>query len=84
MNEDERELAYNCYGYRGEFPTWSATFEVRYNASVLFADQITNLFNVAGFGVGIGEWRPQKNCSFGRFHVEVDAESTGVVEELAS
>jgi hypothetical protein len=56
----------------------------RSNASVLSADQITNLFNVAGFGVGIGEWRPQKNGSFGRLHVEVEAEATGVVDELAS
>lgn len=56
--------------YRGEFKNWKTTFTLKYNASVLSAEQIVNLFNVAGFGVGIGEWRPQKNGSFGRFHVE--------------
>lgn len=55
--------------FRAMFPTWSSQFDVKYNASVFSAEQIFNLFNVAGFGVGIGEWRPQRNGSFGRFHV---------------
>jgi hypothetical protein len=59
--------------YRGMFPKWRTTFTLKYNASVLSAEQIVNLFNAAGFGVGIGEWRPQKNGSFGRFHVANEA-----------
>jgi hypothetical protein len=55
--------------YRAEFKKWSTTFTIKYNSSVISAEQIVNLFNIAGFGVGIGEWRPQKNGSFGRFHV---------------
>jgi len=56
--------------YRGEFKDWKIVFTLKYNASVLSSEQIVNLFNLAGFGVGVGEWRPQKNGSFGRFHVE--------------
>lgn len=56
--------------YRCEFKEWSAVVKIRYNASVLSEAQIRNLFNVAGFGVGIGEWRPEKDGSFGMFHVE--------------
>ena len=55
--------------YRGEFKKWSADVTIRYNASVLSADQIVNLFNIAGFAIGIGEWRPQTNGSYGMFHV---------------
>lgn len=55
--------------YRGEFTSWSADLEIRYNADLLSLEQIINLFNIAGFAVGIGEWRPQKNGSFGMFHV---------------
>lgn len=55
--------------YRGEFKTWRSTFVIRYNANVLSLDQIVNLFNTAGFGIGIGEWRPQKDGSYGMFHV---------------
>lgn len=55
--------------YRGEFKTWRVTLQVRYNARAISAEQIVNLFNVAGFAVGVGEWRPEKDGSFGMFHV---------------
>lgn len=58
--------------YRGEFPQWRATLEIRYNVNVLSAEQIVNLFNTAGFAIGVGEWRPQRDGSFGMFHVETD------------
>jgi hypothetical protein len=56
--------------YRGEFREWGAEISLRYNANVLSPEQIANLFNTAGFAVGVGEWRPQKDGSFGMFHVE--------------
>lgn len=55
--------------YRGEFPEWSAVLNITYNENALSIEQIMNLFNVGGFGVGIGEWRPERDGSFGRFHV---------------
>jgi hypothetical protein len=55
--------------YRGEFRAWAAEITLRYNANVLSAEQVANLFNVAGFAVGVGEWRPQRDGSFGMFHV---------------
>jgi len=66
--------------YRGEFPvdvengvTWRVRVPIRYNASVISEAQITHLFAVAGFSVGIGEHRPQHNGSWGMFHVEQDS-----------
>ena len=55
--------------YRGEFPEWSCTLTIRYNARVLTAEQISNMLNTAGFAVGVGEWRSEKDGSFGLFHV---------------
>lgn len=55
--------------FRGEFTQWEATITVAYNAAALSPEQIVNLFNLAGFGVGVGEWRPEKDGSYGRFHV---------------
>lgn len=55
--------------YRGEFREWSADVDFRYNANVLSAEQVVNLFNTAGFAIGVGEWRPQRDGSFGMFHV---------------
>lgn len=57
--------------YRGEFRTWSVDLLIRFNEAVLTPAQIVNLFNVAGFGVGVGEWRPEKDGSFGMFHVQM-------------
>jgi hypothetical protein len=56
--------------YRGEFYPWSVDLTIRYNNSVLSAAQIVHLFKVAGFAIGIGDWRPQKDGSHGMFHVE--------------
>jgi hypothetical protein len=56
--------------FRGQFVKWEVTLTIRYNAAVISAEQITNLFNVAGFSVGVGEHRPQRDGSNGMFHVE--------------
>lgn len=57
--------------YRGQFWPWSARVSIRYNAGVISEAQLINLINTAGFGVGIGEWRPEKNGQFGLFHAEM-------------
>lgn len=55
--------------FRAEFPTWRVAIQVRYNARLLTDQQIINLFNTAGFAVGCGEWRPEKDGQFGMFRV---------------
>lgn len=60
--------------YRGEFKKWSCTFQLRYNANMIIPEQILNLFNTAGFAIGIGEWRPQRDGAFGMFHVAARGE----------
>ena len=55
--------------YRGEFKKWHCKIPVRFNANVLSLEQITNIFDTAGFSTGVGEWRPQKNGDYGMFHV---------------
>jgi hypothetical protein len=56
--------------YRGEFKSWRTTLTIDYNADAIAPGQIINLLNLAGFGVGVGEWRPEKDGSYGRFHVK--------------
>lgn len=60
--------------YRAEFKGWTANVRLAYNKHALSSAQIVNLFNLAGFGVGVGEWRPEKNGQFGRFHVANETE----------
>ena len=56
--------------YRPEYRNWEASFVVEYNPDLIRPEDIVNLLNLAGFGVGIGEWRPQRNGDFGRFEVK--------------
>jgi hypothetical protein len=60
--------------YRGQFLKWAINVPITFNAGVLSVGQITNLFNVAGFSIGIGEWRPQRDGMFGLFHVAREGE----------
>ncbi|NQS97851.1 MAG: hypothetical protein HQ591_05310 [candidate division Zixibacteria bacterium] len=72
MREDMVRIAMGTADLRflGEFKKWKVLIPIRYNASVLSPDQIVNLFNTAGFAVGVGEMRPARNGSYGMFHVE--------------
>ena len=64
--------------YRGEFKNWWTTITVKYNANVMSAEQILNLMQTAGFAVGVGEWRPEKDGQYGRFHVATAAEMKAI------
>lgn len=64
--------------YRGEFPDWTATLLIRFNANVLSEAQILNILNVSGFAVGVGEWRPERDGSYGMFHVATDQDMARV------
>lgn len=73
MREDTVKIAMGSTDlrYRGEFKTWSTTLEIRHNKNVLTMEQIVNLFNIGGFAIGVGEWRPQRDGSYGMFHVKM-------------
>lgn len=54
--------------YRPEYPEWTASLTVEFNAGVLSPDQIYQLVKAAGYGCGIGEMRPEKGkFNYGRF-----------------
>lgn len=49
------------------FTGWSADIEVQYLENVYSTEQIVNIINLAGFGIGIGSGR--RSCGQGRYHV---------------
>lgn len=59
--------------YRAVFKEWYADMTLNYNASgnITF-DQILNCINAGGYCCGLGEWRPERDGDFGRFHVQAD------------
>tara|TARA_B100000963_G_scaffold353587_1_gene368543 strand:+ start:1204 stop:1899 length:696 start_codon:yes stop_codon:yes gene_type:complete len=58
--------------YRPEFENWGAEISFDYDADLLTIHDVINLTNRAGFSVGIGEWRPEKNGEHGTFEVDTD------------
>lgn len=67
--------------YRAEFREWRTIIRVRYNRNVISAEQIVNLFALAGMHVGIGEGRPgapRNTMDWGRFHVATSEEVEAV------
>lgn len=77
MREDMVRIAMGTADvrYRGQFWPWRVKLTISYNEDALTPEQIVNLFNVAGFGVGVGEWRPGKSGGpYGRFRVALEGE----------
>lgn len=60
--------------YRGEFSNWAVTLTIRFNSGVISPAHIANIFNTAGFSIGVGEWRPERDGTNGTFHVGSEAE----------
>ena len=62
--------------YRPEFREWAVDITADIDAEILNEGDVVNLVNRAGFGVGIGEWRPEKGGDFGRYKIDPDADIT--------
>ena len=56
--------------YRPEFLEWGARLRIRTNPDAISAEQIVNLVEIAGFAVGVGDWRPEKAGQHGMFSVD--------------
>jgi len=55
--------------YRPEFLNWKITFTVLHDPNVISRESIVNLIERAGFHIGIGSWRPEKEGNNGMFQV---------------
>lgn len=56
--------------YRPMFEDWRTTLRVSYVTSALTRDSVLNLIDAGGFGVGVGEWRPEKSGDFGTYQID--------------
>lgn len=56
--------------YRPEFEQWAATVNIEFDSEMLTEQDVVTLIDRAGFGVGIGEGRPEVGRDYGRFKVD--------------
>jgi hypothetical protein len=56
--------------YRPEFREWGAIVIVTYVSSLLSQDSVLALIDAAGMGVGVCEWRPERNGANGTYRID--------------
>jgi hypothetical protein len=56
--------------YRPQFDKWECDVEIEFDEDNLTLEDLANLINRAGFGVGILEFRPEKGGEWGRFRIK--------------
>lgn len=56
--------------YRGAFDDWAATLRIEYNSKVVSVEQVIQIVELAGYGVGVGEYRPENDGQWGRFQTK--------------
>ena len=56
--------------YRPQFWGWELDVPVVFNTNLVSEAQLLNLVQLAGFSIGIGDWRPERNGTFGTFSIK--------------
>ncbi len=55
---------------RAQFRPWALTFTVEVDDELVDQSQLGAWLDIAGRRIGLGDWRPEKSGSFGRFAIE--------------
>jgi hypothetical protein len=55
--------------YRPEYPVWGVILPIKLNPGVISIQQLTMMFRAAGHGVGVGDYRPERDGDCGTFDV---------------
>lgn len=58
--------------YRPEFVGWRTSLLVTYVTSSVTRQSVLSLIDAGGMGVGVGEWRPERDGDFGCYQVDPD------------
>lgn len=60
--------------YRPEFREWKTELTVVYVTSMLTRNSLLSLIDAGGMGIGIGDWRPERNGDFGTYQIDNERE----------
>lgn len=58
--------------YRPEYTEWRTSLTVTYVTAALDRNSVLSLIDAGGMGVGVGEWRPEKDGDFGTYRIDED------------
>ena len=65
LSNTSTDLRYRPYYYQ-----WAVDLTFDMDVELLQVNDLLNLISRAGFGVGVGEWRPEKGGEYGRFEID--------------
>ena len=54
---------------RAKFDTWECDFTLEVDDELVDMDQLQEWLDIGGRRIGLGDWRPEKSGSFGRFEL---------------
>jgi hypothetical protein len=63
--------------YRPEYSVWGVELNIVINPQVISIGQLGSMFQAAGHGVGIGDYRPERQGDCGTFDLVSESEFTG-------
>lgn len=58
--------------YRPEFSEWRTELSVTFVTSSITRQSLLSLIDAGGMGVGVGEWRPERDGDFGTYRIDPD------------
>jgi len=56
--------------YRPQFDEWATTLLVTFVPTALTRASVLSLMDAGGMGVGVGEWRPERDGDFGTYRID--------------
>lgn len=56
--------------FRPQFTKWTSDITISFNGAMISEGQLVNMLNIAGYACGLGDWRPERNGTMGRFRVK--------------
>lgn len=60
--------------YRPEYEMWGVELDIVLNPQIVSIGQLGSMFQAAGHGVGVGEYRPERNGDCGTFDLVSEAD----------
>jgi hypothetical protein len=69
--------------YRPEYSLWGVELSIVLNPQVVSIGQLATMFQAAGHGVGVGEYRPERNGDCGTFDIVTEKEFAAWRAEVA-
>ena len=53
---------------RAKFDSWSVVFTIDVDGGLVGREQVLTWLDIGGRRIGLGDWRPEKSGSYGRFN----------------